>query len=314
MNKYEKLIEYIINDQEDQARALFHEIVVEKSRDIYESLMDTEVEETVGGNAVDSLVDEISADEEGISEDDLEGDEEFDLGGDEEGAEGEMDFDASGDLDGHEEEHGEVEDRVQDLEDALEELKAEFDQLMAHEEGSHEGEEMGAEEEPAFAEGVEQVEEAKEGSGSGKSGSGNPFAKKGSGSGKSGSGKSGSGKDVSEGAMMREYVEKVKEFYKGDASEGAEVANGGSATVNKGSIVAGKNDMGGTAGNIVKGGTEQAADGTSPKKAANAYTKGQGTINSGNRNVPGGKADSLEKAPSAKTGEESGTNAKSIEG
>jgi len=315
MNKYEKLIEYIINDQEDQARALFHEIVVEKSRDIYESLMDTEVEETVGGNAVDSLVDEISADEEGISEDDLEGDDEFDLGGDDMGDEESMDFDADGQMDDHEEEHGEVEDRVQDLEDALDELKAEFDSLMAQEEGSHEGQdEVGAEEEPAFGESVEQVEEAKEGSGSGKSGSGNPFAKKGSGSGKSGSGKSGSGKDVSEGAMMREYVEKVKEFYKGDASEGAEVANGGSATVNKGSIVAGKNDMGGTAANIVKGGTEQAADGTSPKKASNAYTKGQGTINSGNRNVPGGKADSLEKAPSAKSGEESGTNAKSIEG
>ena len=35
MNKYEKLIEYIINDQESKARELFHEIVVEKSRDIY---------------------------------------------------------------------------------------------------------------------------------------------------------------------------------------------------------------------------------------------------------------------------------------
>lgn len=279
MNKYEKLIEYIINDQEDQARALFHEIVVEKSRDIYESLMDTEVEETVGGNAVDSLVDEISADEEGISEDDLEGDEEFDLGDDEEGAD--MDFDDSGDLDSHEEEHGDVEDRVQDLEDALDELKAEFDQLMAQEEGSHAGDEEGAEEvgaeEPAFGESVEEVAEAK-----------------------SGSGKSGSGKAVSEGEMMREYVEKIKDFYKGDAGEGAEVADGGSATVNKDSIVAGKNDMGGSAANIVKGGTEQAPDGTSPKKASNAYTKGQGTINSGNRNVPGGNADTLEKAPSAK--------------
>jgi hypothetical protein len=250
MNKYEKLIEYIINDQEDQARALFHEIVVEKSRDIYESLMDTEVEETVGGSAVDSLVDEISADEEGISEDDLEGDEEFDLGDDDMGDEESMDFDANGEMDDHEEEHGEVEDRVQDLENALDELKAEFDQLMAQEEGSHAGDEAGADEmgaeEPKFGESVEQVEEAKAGSGksgSGKSGSGV------AGSGKSGSGKSGSGKAVSEGEMMREYVEKIKDFYKGDASEGAEVAKGGSAAVNKDSIVAGKNDMGGSAAN-----------------------------------------------------------------
>lgn len=286
MNKYEKLIEYIINDQEDQARALFHEIVVEKSRDIYESLMDTEVEETVGGNAVDSLVDEISADEEGISEDDLEGDEEFDLGGDEMGDEESMDFDDSGDLDAHEEEHGDVEDRVQDLEDALDDLKAEFDQLMAQEEGSHAGdeeggEEVGAEEEPAFGESVEEVAEAKEGSG--KSGSGK------SGSGKSGSGKSGSGKAVSEGEMMREYVEKIKDFYKGDASEGSEVAAGGSATVNKDSIVAGKNDMGGSAGNIAQGGNE------SGMKAPKAKD-----IASGNKNVPGADAGKLEKAPSAK--------------
>jgi hypothetical protein len=327
MNKYEKLIEYIINDEESKARELFHEIVVEKSRDIYESLMDQEVEETIGGNAVDSLVDEISADEEGISEEDMEGDEEFDLGGDDMGDEESMDFDNNGELDGHEEEHASDEERIQDLEDALDELKAEFDSLMAQEEGSHAGEEMGSEEgdmggddmdaEENPFESVEQVEEAK--AGSGKSGSGNPFAKKGSGSGKSGSGKSGSGKSgsgaMNEGELMREYVEKVKEFYKGDASEGAEVANGGSTSVNTGSIVAGKNDMGGTAGNIVKGGTEQAADGTSPKKASNAYTKGQGTINSGNRNVPGADAGKLEKGPSAKkTGEEGGTNAKSIEG
>jgi hypothetical protein len=321
MNKYEKLIEYIINDNEQKARELFHEIVVEKSRDIYESLMDQEVEETVGGNAVDSLVDEISADEEGISEDDLEGDEEFDLG-DEEGDE--MDFNQDGDIDAHEEEHGDVEDRVQDLEDALDELKAEFDQLMGGEEGSEEGadefggeQEVGAEEEPAFGESVEQVEEAKAGSGSG-----NPFAKSGSGksgSGKSGSGKSGSGKSgsgkMNEGEMMREYVEKIKEFYKGDNSEGSEVGNGGSVAVNKQSEVAGKNDMGGTAANIAKGGAEQAPDGTSPKKASNAYTKGQGTINSGNRNVPGADAGKLEKAPTAKrTGEVGGTNTKSIEG
>ena len=40
MNKYEQLIEHIINDEEDKARELFHDIVVEKSRDIYENLID----------------------------------------------------------------------------------------------------------------------------------------------------------------------------------------------------------------------------------------------------------------------------------
>ena len=76
------------------------------------------------------------------------------------------------------------------------------------------------------------------------------------------------------------------------------------------SVVAGKNDMGGSAANIAKGGAEQAADGTSPKKASNYGTKGQGTINSGNVNVPGGKA-ALAKGPAAKKGEEGAVNDKS---
>jgi len=72
MNKYEQLIEHIINDDEAKARALFHEIVVEKSRDIYESLMDEDyTEEDIGGNQVQGLVDEISMDEtDGIGEGD----------------------------------------------------------------------------------------------------------------------------------------------------------------------------------------------------------------------------------------------------
>ena len=38
--KFEQLIDLIINENEEQARALFHDIVVEKSREIYEHLMD----------------------------------------------------------------------------------------------------------------------------------------------------------------------------------------------------------------------------------------------------------------------------------
>ena len=83
MNKYEQLIEHIINDETDKARELFHSIVVEKSRDIYESLIDEQDLEEVGGNQVDSLVDEITADETGGV---VEGDEEF--GGEEETEEG----------------------------------------------------------------------------------------------------------------------------------------------------------------------------------------------------------------------------------
>ena len=47
MNKFEELIEMIINDEQDKARDLFHDVVVEKSREIYEELMaeETPVEE-----------------------------------------------------------------------------------------------------------------------------------------------------------------------------------------------------------------------------------------------------------------------------
>ena len=41
-NKFESLLELLINEENDKAEALFHEIVVEKSRDIYEGLADEE--------------------------------------------------------------------------------------------------------------------------------------------------------------------------------------------------------------------------------------------------------------------------------
>jgi hypothetical protein len=49
MNKFEQLIEYVINDEDAKARELFHDIVVEKSRQIYEEMMEEEVEEAEGG-------------------------------------------------------------------------------------------------------------------------------------------------------------------------------------------------------------------------------------------------------------------------
>ena len=39
-NKFESLLELLINEETDKAEQLFHEIVVEKSRDIYENLAD----------------------------------------------------------------------------------------------------------------------------------------------------------------------------------------------------------------------------------------------------------------------------------
>ena len=61
MNKYEQLIEAIISEDDAQAKELFHQIVVEKSRDIYESLMD---EESADVDAdTEELADDVEADE-----------------------------------------------------------------------------------------------------------------------------------------------------------------------------------------------------------------------------------------------------------
>jgi hypothetical protein len=137
MNKFEQLIEYVINDEQDKARELFHDIVVEKSRTIYESMMEKEEEidegfDDLSGDQSDDLIDDIEADEQGMSEgnEDLAGDEdlegeEFAFGaGDEEGIEGAEDTE------------GDLEDRVVDLEDKLDELMAEFESLMGDEEAA----------------------------------------------------------------------------------------------------------------------------------------------------------------------------------
>ena len=142
MNKFEKLIEYVINDEENKAADLFHQIVVDKSRDIYEDLMQAD---KIDDEDVDDVEKEVEADE--INEDDDEmtfgGDDgeadEIAFGGDEDfGDEEEGEFDIEmgapeGDVDSED-----LEDRVVDLEDKLDELMAEFDDLMGDEEGGEE--------------------------------------------------------------------------------------------------------------------------------------------------------------------------------
>lgn len=150
--KYEQLIEYIVNEEEEKAKELFHDIVVETSRDIYENLIDEE--DYAEEESVEDMSDAIEADEEGISEEDDEMDMEMPMDmGDEEGGEEESEEEA---------EEEELEDRVMDLEDALDELKAEFDQLMDGDNEEPEMESAESTEEPVAEEAVEEVEEAKE--------------------------------------------------------------------------------------------------------------------------------------------------------
>ena len=80
MNKFEQLIEYVINDESEKARELFHDIVVEKSRTIYEEMMEAEEaeEESVeeGFDMEENLMGDIDTEEQGVNmEDDEMGDE-----------------------------------------------------------------------------------------------------------------------------------------------------------------------------------------------------------------------------------------------
>jgi hypothetical protein len=133
--KFEQLIDLIINENEDQAKALFHDIVVEKSREIYESMMADELDEAQPMGQVGDLLDEISAEESGVVEGEDDG--EFDIDDSEEVI----------DIDGGEEdmggEHVEVEDRLVSIEDKLDQLMAEFEEIMSDEDGE---EDMGGEE------------------------------------------------------------------------------------------------------------------------------------------------------------------------
>ena len=289
MNKYEQLIEHIINDEEDQARALFHEIVVEKSRDIYESLMDEEyAEEAVGGDQVESMVDEIAMDEtDGIGEGDDEDNGELDMGDDDA-----MDMDA---MDMGDEGEGDLEQKVMDLESELEALKAEFEQLMGDEEGdmdamdmSDMGDEEGEEDEENFAmmeaekeeddeEDEEEMTEAVV-----ESTQRRPLQK-------------------TAVDLMREYVEKISSPGNTEGQPAGTSAGGDHANVNTQSTVAGKNDMGGTAKNLAQGASESAPDGTSaPKKGSTKDLPHAGKF----ENVPGAKAGkTFSNKEKAKSGE-----------
>ena len=141
MNRFEQLIEYVINDEEAKARELFHDIVVEKSRQIYENIMAEEADEELdegadedieegmmGGDAADDLIDDVEMEEESDMNMEAEGDEEeeFSMSADDDGEEAEFSM-------GDEEDSGDepaTKDDIMNLEDKLDQLMAEFEDLM----------------------------------------------------------------------------------------------------------------------------------------------------------------------------------------
>ena len=295
-NKFEEMLERLVNEDKEGAEALFHEIVVEKSRDIYEGLLeDEEVEETTDeevDEATDEEVDESEEDLDESDDEDLdEADEELDeadeevdenffdvaeadpvddmMGDIEEPAMGgDMDMEPEmGDDDmGMGDEDGDVEDRVADLEDELESLKAEFEAMMGDEEGEGEddGEDAGdmdmempmdmdaeAGDDEDEMEAFEATDEE-------------------------------AAEEVEESAksateIMREYTDKVS-------------ATMGDNGANAKSIVASKNDMGGTSANIAKGGSEAGVEANKGNLKGSALSdQNAKDMNTKNVNVPGAK-------------------------
>jgi len=140
-NQFEQLIEYVINDEDAKAKELFHQIVVSKSRQIYENLMqednamgmepdevDTNVDEgddMMGGSQSGDMIDDVQAEEEGMMETD--DDAEFDDEAEEDGEDltKDMEYDHDEEMD-----DSEQTDRILDLEDKLDELMAQFEEMM----------------------------------------------------------------------------------------------------------------------------------------------------------------------------------------
>ena len=134
-NHFEQLIEYVINDEDAKAKELFHQIVVSKSREIYENLMqednamgmepteiDTNVDEgddMMGGSQSGDMIDDVEMEEAGMheGEEDAEFDDEAEEAGD----------DLTSDM---EDDEAASKSDVMDLSDKLDELMAQFEDMM----------------------------------------------------------------------------------------------------------------------------------------------------------------------------------------
>lgn len=296
MSKYEQLIEFIINEQEDKARELFHQIVVEKSREIYESIIDEEDLEEIGGNPVEDMMDEVTMDEEGMSEaeDDMAVDmdmetDELDMGGDEEG---EMDTDMEVDMDMGAEESPEMA-----VSDAKEEVDAIFDRLMSQLGGEEDTDmdlemDMDAEEDSEDSDEEEMMEQEDEEEDdeeemmeSRKAAKKEEMLKA---KDKDAKGK----RKMTEAEWLREYVDQIGDVYSQEPAqeEGHEVGHGKKVKVDKDSTAVGPGvDMG---GKVVKTkGAEQNPDDKQTPEPNNEYTKGRGNLPHAGKfqNVPGAK-------------------------
>lgn len=254
----EEMLEHLVNENRTQAEELFHDYVVAKSREIYESLLE------------ESYSDDDAGDDEGEFE------EAFDFGkaendddfGDEEGSEdddqfGEKEF---GDEEGGEDSKEEV---FQSLDEIVDELQAKFDELrsLTGSDSANDDAGFGGDATDELEDEVDDSDEKEE---------------------------------SFELETVREYVEKVGT----DWGKSPKMGDNGA---NAKSIVAGKNDMGGTTANILNTGTSD----TGGTQGGLVNPKAQ-DLKSGNINVPGGKAGDAYKKAAAPKKADDGANSTSL--
>jgi len=177
----QQMLEHLVNDDQAKAEELFHEYVVTASREIYESLIDSEIAEEEEKEEDDEDMEEAAKDED--AEEDkvdeefediaIEGDDEMPaMGGD---PTDDLEGDIDAEMDDEEGEEKSEEELFQDLDSIVDELQAKFDELKG-------GDDMG-----------DMGDDGEEG--------GNPFAKEDA---------------MGDLATVREYVEKVAPAKMGD--------------------------------------------------------------------------------------------------
>ena len=263
----QQMLEHLVNDDQAKAEELFHEYVVTASREIYESLIDSEIAEEEEKDEEDEEVDEASEedDEDKVDEEfediAIEGDDEMPAMG------GDPTDDLEGDIDaemGDEEDMGDKseEELFQDLDSIVDELQAKFDELKG-------GDDMG-----------DMGDDGEEG--------GNPFAKE---------------EGMGDLATVREYVEKVAPAKMGDNGVNAKsiVAGKNDMGGTTANILSGKNGTPGSETGELKGSgllkgkpTEDNAGNINVPggKAGNAFTKkepGHGAEKAGAKESPDNK-------------------------
>ena len=271
--KFEQLLDLIVNEEMDKANELFHEIVVEKSRDIYENLIAEEEEELPPEDDVEESADE-EADESVDLEDSysMETDDEADagpMGGDAADKFGADVGDDSMDMDGEEGPESQEDSAMFDIKNAIAELEAAFADLESAQGGELGGDEFDADDEDGVG-------------------------------GDTMGGDDMMGKPAFESRRVtREYVEKVGNDWDKNSqkAQGASVGSGsgdkesapveGRSPVSSGS---GKPTSGANAKNLAQGHTEGGSPtGTSPAGKAGGFLSAAKDMNTGNGNVPGGK-------------------------